>query len=710
MRVLIIISLAILSSLSGYSNNRRDSLWNIWLDPAIHDSIRTNAFYFSVFHSELAPANVDERIELGHEILKTAEKYNDNKMLSQAYGLLGSFSSGLVSIDSTYSLRQKALEYARKGNYPRGIALNLRQMSKIDMNLGRLDSVESRLFKSREICVENNFIQVLYIVLERIGTYYAYYDVKLALSIQYANEAFKMAQSQKDYERCSQYCSVIASLSANAKDYDFSNKYYVKAEKYAEKAGVFNLLFNIALGRASNSLASKNYDEGYKIMRSIYKRELYKNDYSKAYTDGTYATFLIKRNEIDSAIAIYNSVLSFFEKNERVLFLSLANAELSNCYALKGNYEKGLEYAKKGLKLSYSAGLDRRARAYNVLSKNYKGLGNFKRALYFKERSIEATDSIETTGAISGIIESEMLRKFETDSLNNIKTQLEQELIFEKELGVEKRNKNIFFGSAILLVLVAGGITTRLRYIRRSKNIIEKEKARSDDLLLNILPAQVAEELKETGQAKAQKIEQASVLFTDFKHFTQMAEGLDAESLVEEINIYFKAFDAICKKHNVEKIKTIGDAYMAAAGLTSKSIVNSIHTTEEDQKSMEHGLSTKSLVLAAIDMQDFIITRNAKPETAKLEMRAGIHTGPVVAGIVGDTKFQYDIWGDTVNTASRMESHGEVGKVNISGATYEILKEDDWFDFEVRNEIEVKGKGNMKMYFVNPFEGPDDHA
>ena len=223
--------------------------------------------------------------------------------------------------------------------------------------------------------------------------------------------------------------------------------------------------------------------------------------------------------------------------------------------------------------------------------------------------------------------------------------------------------------------------------MRRAKNIIEKERDRSESLLLNILPAEIAAELKEHGKAQARNFDQVSILFTDFKQFTQVSEQLSAVELVEELNHCFEAFDAICDRFNVEKIKTLGDSYMAAGGLP-------VPTDD----------SVKNLVMAAISMTDFIIARYQERVAmgkVPFEMRAGIHTGNVVAGIVGVKKFQYDIWGDTVNTASRMESNGEVGRVNISQATYEVLKEDPEFKFEHRGKVEAKGKGEVDMYFVS---------
>jgi class 3 adenylate cyclase len=210
------------------------------------------------------------------------------------------------------------------------------------------------------------------------------------------------------------------------------------------------------------------------------------------------------------------------------------------------------------------------------------------------------------------------------------------------------------------------------------------EKQKSDDLLLNILPEEVANELKEKGSADAKQFDMVTVMFTDFKGFTQISEKLSPSQLVEEIHICFKAFDAIIAKHNIEKIKTIGDAYMCAGGLP---VSNETHAID--------------VVNAALEIRQFMqehVAQKRKANQEVFEIRIGIHTGPVVAGIVGIRKFAYDIWGDTVNVASRLESSGEAGKINISGSTYEIVQQH--FACTHRGKIEAKNKGQIDMYFV----------
>jgi class 3 adenylate cyclase/ligand-binding sensor domain-containing protein len=230
-------------------------------------------------------------------------------------------------------------------------------------------------------------------------------------------------------------------------------------------------------------------------------------------------------------------------------------------------------------------------------------------------------------------------------------------------------------------------VTERTAEIVQQKDIILKEKERSEELLLNILPAEVAEELKLNGSSPARTFDEVTVLFTDIKEFTNISEQLTATELVAEINICFQAFDEITSKYDIEKIKTIGDAYLAAGGL---------HIPRKTEPG--------NVVLAALEMQKFVQQRrkqNQERGALGFEMRCGIHTGPVVAGIVGIKKFQYDIWGDTVNTAARMESGGEVGQVNISESTYQLLANDPQFTFVNRGKIDVKNKGEIQMYYVD---------
>lgn len=210
---------------------------------------------------------------------------------------------------------------------------------------------------------------------------------------------------------------------------------------------------------------------------------------------------------------------------------------------------------------------------------------------------------------------------------------------------------------------------------------MKNEKSISDNLLLNILPEDVAQELKVNGKVEPRHFENVTVLFTDFKDFTKTSGTLTSKELVAEINQCFSAFDNIITRHNIEKIKTIGDAYMAVCGLPMA-----------DPKHAEN------VVNAAKEIAHFMAARYTEMGNQTFQIRMGIHSGSVVAGIVGVKKFAYDIWGDTVNIAARMEQNSEAGKINISQITYELVK--NTFTCEYRGEVHAKGKGMLKMYFV----------
>jgi class 3 adenylate cyclase len=219
-------------------------------------------------------------------------------------------------------------------------------------------------------------------------------------------------------------------------------------------------------------------------------------------------------------------------------------------------------------------------------------------------------------------------------------------------------------------------------FIVKERGKSEAARKQSDGLLLNILPEEVAEELKSTGTTTAKHYDNVTVLFTDFVNFTQAGENMSPQNLIDELHTCFKAFDEITSKYNIEKIKTIGDAYLAVCGLPTA-----------DHKHAEN------VVSAATEINSFMANRLAHMGSERtFAVRIGIHSGSVVAGIVGVKKFAYDIWGDTVNTAARMEQHGEAGRINISETTYELVK--NKFPCEYRGEVEAKGKGVMKMYFM----------
>ena len=348
------------------------------------------------------------------------------------------------------------------------------------------------------------------------------------------------------------------------------------------------------------------------------------------------------------------------------------------CYTRLGNYAEAESHFKEAESIS------RELTSRFLMTEYYRGIeildsarGDWRNAYRHYKMFVTNRDSINSIESTKKILQQQY--QYESEKKETL-AKAEQE-----KRDIRQRNqRNLFIAAGLCMLLMAAGLWSRLIYIRRTTAIIKKEKERSESLLLNILPEEVAEELKAKGNADARLFNEVTVMFTDFKGFTQLAEKLSPSELVAEIHTCFKAFDEIIGRYNIEKIKTIGDSYMCAGGLPVASITHAM-----------------DVVNAALEINQFMLQHKQqkyKDHQEPFEIRIGIHTGPVVAGIVGVKKFAYDIWGDTVNIASRMESSGEAGMVNISAATYELVK--DKLHCRYRGKIDAKNKGEIEMYFV----------
>ena len=392
--------------------------------------------------------------------------------------------------------------------------------------------------------------------------------------------------------------------------------------------------------------------------------------------------------DLDAAFEFFNQGLSISRELGDKMVMASTETSIGDLFNQMGSHHRAVSVCRTGLFLANEIeSIDIQRDARECLFTAYRALGKTEQALVNLEFHKVLEDSINKQETAKKLEQMEFAKQILADSLIREEEKLKMQMEHQEEVRKKTRTQNILMGSGLLFLLLAGGLYSRVNYIRKAKKKIEKERDRSEYLLHNILPDEVASELKETGASAAREFDCVSILFTDFKEFTQLSENLSASQLVEEINVCFKAFDGICEKYNLEKIKTIGDAYMAAGGLP-----------------VPYDEATVNTVMAALEMMAFIELRK-KEKKVKGElcfgMRAGVHTGPVVAGIVGVKKFQYDVWGDTVNTASRMESNGQEGCVNISHSTYTILKDDPRFKFESRGMINAKGKGRIEMYFVS---------
>ena len=461
---------------------------------------------------------------------------------------------------------------------------------------------------------------------------------------------------------------------------EYAELYYTKGIEVLRNIPDSTNLASALLNAGDWSINNEAYDKAlifFEESSLIFKRK--NNILGTAYNLGNIGIVYAEQNKNILAEENINEAIGILEELEDYYPISVYLTYLADIYVEKGNFELAFKYANRSLDLAKTYGLKEQISEANLLlSELYEKASDSKLSYMHYKNYIIYRDSVRNIAEVQKIGNAITNRKQAELDLET------QKLELETQKG--KTNRVVIFatvGALFLISLLAFGLFKRHKFVKATNKIISLERERSDKLLLNILPEETAQELKDKGRVEAKKYNSVTVLFTDFVGFTSYAEHLSPEKLVETIDYYFSKFDLIIEKYGLEKIKTIGDAYMAVGGLSFDS---------ENQ--------ANEMVLAAKEMNNFVAETKADCNTtATFDIRIGINTGSVVAGVVGTKKFAYDIWGDTVNIASRMESNSEAGRINISENTYQIIKND--FECDYRGSLAVKNRGELNMYFVN---------
>ncbi|MEQ1587576.1 MAG: adenylate/guanylate cyclase domain-containing protein, partial [Cyclobacteriaceae bacterium] len=606
----------------------------------------------------------DDTLKVNSLIKLSSHYLGENPKESIRYGLQGQQLAKKISFPKgeAYSYKAIGLGYFYEADYPEAII-------QFERSLQLFDSIKF------QVGVAN--------ILSSLGSAYFNGGGKDAIAIDFFLRSLKISEELKDSLRIGTAMNGIGNIYANKQDtQDKALDYYLMAHPIFRKI---------------------NYEEGEGIV-AMNIGEIYK-----------------KKNLYDSAILYLDQSLDIYRGTVDACFpLNL----LGEIYADLGDFKQALQYQNKALEIA--KGLDAKLEMSQSLigiATTQKKMKNYSLAIPFYHQAENLAEEISAkvplkeayeglarayakTGDFKKAYAYDTLFSSIKDTLYNVDNDKKiQQLQFNSDLGKKEaeislltadqalkdatiqRQKIVNYAAVItgfLLVLVVAGFYNRYRYVRKTNKIIKNERDRSQELLLNILPEETARELESNGYAKTRFYDNVTVLFTDFKGFSTIAGNLTPIELVAELNDYFMAFDEIMGKYNLEKIKTIGDAYMCAGGIPT---VNETHPLDA--------------VHAALAMQAYMEKRQREKNITGIagwELRIGIHTGPVVAGVVGKKKYAYDIWGDTVNIASRMESNGEPGKVNISASTYHLISEH--YQCLYRGKISAKNIGEVDMYFV----------
>ena len=552
--------------------------------------------------------------------------------------------------------------------------------------------------------------------------------------VNYWNQSLAVFREIGDPKGISNLLSNLGAVYQSKADYTTALEYNIESLKYAELSGdtsrIATSLINIGTIYADDELthdkAQETFKEVLEVSKNLNRADITGTTYNNIgellfsqskpkealpYFEKAYDEFeslgisntpyvLNYISKIHEQLGDYDLALTYADRAYQVAESVDSKIEMSQAAITRGEiYKKQLNSEKSIQSYQEAEQIASLLETNNELSESYEGLaqiyaqqGNYQRAYSYQLKNNQVDEEI---------------RSSENDEIiNNLRFQLDLEQK-EKEIEILNRDnalkeaeiaqadtaQKLFLALGAFLLTIIGGITYLYRYSRKSNQLISEERNRVEKILLNILPKDTADELQQKGYVEAKRFDQTTVLFTDFKGFTVFSERLSAEEMVKSIDFYFSKFDEIIGRYNLEKIKTIGDAYMCAGGLPTKNSTNA-----------------KDAVLAGLEILSFVKTVSLTPPVGiqPLEVRIGINTGRTVAGIVGTKKFQYDIWGSTVNIASRMESACEIGKINISDNTYQLIKDDIACNY--RGEIEVKNGLKLKMYYVSEEEYIDfDH-
>ncbi|MFZ1686742.1 MAG: adenylate/guanylate cyclase domain-containing protein [Flavobacteriales bacterium] len=549
-------------------------------------------------------------------------------------------------------------------------------------NKGDFDSSEHYLLRSAHVFETLHDDRNLSVTLNNLGNAVSARG-DLAQAIEYLTRCLRITESLGDSSGMARALGNIGVMYHMQEDYVNAMDYYQRRVVIAEAIGdkqcaseAYGNMAIIQLEQGDTALALAGYEKSLAVSREL-------ADSSTLATNlFNLGRLLSDRGDFAGAMVHFQEGLVVSQQIGEKWAETGGHEAMGTSYLKQGDLRQALREGTRALELARDVGDVTVLRdATFLLFKVHKAMGRDADALEMHELYVTLRDSILADENKQEIMSQRFQYDYDKKEALLQAEQEKKDAVAAEELRRRNLQRNAFIGGFGLMVLLAG-----VFFIQRNR--ISKEKARSEELLLNILPEEVARELKAKGEADAKQIEQVTVLFTDFKGFTAMSEKLTAKELVADIHECFSAFDRIMEKHGIEKIKTIGDAYMAAGGLPTP---NTTHALD--------------VVRAALEIRDFIAEGKAHKLAAGLpyfEIRIGVHTGPVVAGIVGVKKFAYDIWGDTVNTASRMESSGEVGQVNISESTYLLVKDEPGLAFTSRGRVQAKGKGEMEMYFVGP--------
>jgi len=587
------------------------------------------------------------------------------------------------SLADAKSYGMLAFELAQKLNFYPGIALALKNVGIAYYYEGNTSEALDYYSQSLHVYDSIGDRESKAMMLNNLGNvYYSTGTDDKALESYF--KSLDVAEQIGDKDGIATAYSNIANVYLNKRaTTDKALSFFLKAFSISEETGNKNIIGGVAvnLGEIYSSL---NKDDS--ALMFYYKSlKAFSNTISVPVPLRGIGLIYLKKGDFKNAIHYNLEAYRMARKFDSKLAMAQSLISLGDIYFKTGDNTSALNSYKDADSIA------KIIPAYKELDDAYAGLaavysrtGDFVNAYKYQKLFSGIADTLNNQTLADKL--TSLQGNFEIQTRQNqINLLTKDKKLQDLELRNQKIQKTWITAALILIFIIAFGIYRNYRRKVKTNIILDKQKAEIEGLLLNILPAEVAAELQQNGSATPRFYDQVSVLFTDFKGFTLIADALSPQEVVSELNACFIEFDNIVEKYRLEKIKTIGDSYMCAGGIPTEDADHPVN-----------------IILAGLEIRDWMKAMNDRRQAAGLpswELRIGIHVGPAVAGVVGRKKYAYDIWGSTVNIASRMESSGQPGFVNISAAAYELVKHR--FSCVYRGKVYAKNVGEIDMYFVD---------
>jgi adenylate cyclase len=600
-----------------------------------------------------------------------------------AVNALLSESKTLIATDSAkaISLATQAKDLAKEIDFPKGEAFALKNIGMVYYLKGMYGETLDYWNQSLQIFETINDDIGISNMLNNIGAIYLNQGAD-AKALEYMLRSLKIAEKIGDTLRMYTALSNIGGIYYNKED-PVALTYLLKAIPLVESMGnaedfvvIAGNIGEIYADKKARKKALEYFEKSIKVAGDSLSSAFSVNGIGKLYR---------KEGKLTEALHFHNNALNIARKFDDKLQVVRSMRGVADVYLQLNNTAIAIDYLNKAKVIA--EGLDdlkiELKDLYKEMASAYSKNKDYSNAFAYQARYSDIKDTLYNIESKKKLNQLQFDFELSKKEVELSRKQVELNLK-ESRIKTEKQARiGVTIGLGLLLIIAFIIYRNSLQKSRVNK-ILDKQKDQIEHLLLNILPKEVAYELQTSGESKPRHFEEASILFTDFKGFTSIADKLTPAELVEDLNECFVAFDGIIEKFNLEKIKTIGDSYMCAGNIPSPDA--------------DHAYK---IIKAAIGIQRFVEEHNlrrAERDLEPWEIRIGIHIGPVVAGVVGNKKYAYDIWGRAVNVASRMESNGTPGRVNISAHLYEVIK--DRFECTYRGKIYAKNVGDLDMYYV----------